>query len=211
MTIFGKKQGLFSVQEPPQQGQPAKPPVTHILAEGERVGDLEILEIDDKAGTAKINNGRGAMVVEFRKGGPPSGPAVAANPAMPAPSGSSASLPAIPANSPNAYNLSSSNPRAAGGGYQMPTRTVRTAQPGLGALPVGISSPHNANQPAQPPPQINPEVQEVMIEANRLAAKDAGDEIHQIFPPTSLSPIVNAEEGAASGGPVPGAPIPPRP
>jgi hypothetical protein len=222
MTIFGKKQGLFSVQEPPIQGQPPKAPVTHILAEGERVGDLEILEIDDKAGTAKINNGRGATVVEFKKGGPPSGPAVAANPAMPAPSGSGVPVPpvhsptaAFPANTVNQNSFAASQSGSAAnsglGGYQMPTRPVRTTQqPGLAGLPVGFSQAQYANQPAQPQPvpQINADVQEVMIAVNQQAAADAGDDVHKIFPPTSLSPLVEGEEGPPAPGPP--APGPPR-
>ena len=53
--ILGRKQVLFKVQLPPKGGAPAKEE-SFILTVGERQGEIEVLEINPKAGTVKMNN-----------------------------------------------------------------------------------------------------------------------------------------------------------
>lgn len=54
-TILGNKRVLMKVATPPKPG--VKPEEQSlILAAGQRDGDIEVLEIDEKAGTVKVNN-----------------------------------------------------------------------------------------------------------------------------------------------------------
>jgi hypothetical protein len=54
-TILGDKRVLFKVQEPARPPHPPKEE-SYILTEGQRDGDIEVLEVDAKAGVAKFNN-----------------------------------------------------------------------------------------------------------------------------------------------------------
>ena len=57
-TFGGIKRALFKVQMPPKPGDPAKGEQSFILAEGQRDGDIEVLEINDEPGSefVKVNN-----------------------------------------------------------------------------------------------------------------------------------------------------------
>lgn len=54
-TILGDKRVLFKVQVPAKPPQPPKEE-SYILTEGQRDGDIEVLEINEKSGVAKFNN-----------------------------------------------------------------------------------------------------------------------------------------------------------
>src|SRR5882724_505267 len=54
-TILGNKRALFKVQMPARPPEPAKEQ-SYIMTEGERAGQIEVLEIDEKAGTIKLND-----------------------------------------------------------------------------------------------------------------------------------------------------------
>ena len=100
-TILGNKRALLKMTPPAKPGQPAKEE-SFTLGEGQREGDIEVLEIDEKAGTVKVNNYGTVTTLDFDKdgvkvaGGPapvaggapgrPPGfaPAPAASPFMPA-------------------------------------------------------------------------------------------------------------------------------
>jgi len=64
-TIFGDKRALLMVQEPTFPGKPPGPETSYILAVGQRQGDIEILEINEKAGTVKVNNDGNISVMTF--------------------------------------------------------------------------------------------------------------------------------------------------
>src|ERR1051325_6118775 len=54
-TILGNKRVLMNVQMPARPPEPAKlQPL--ILTEGQREGEIEVLEIDEVTGTVKVNN-----------------------------------------------------------------------------------------------------------------------------------------------------------
>jgi hypothetical protein len=65
-TMFGNKRALLKVQMPARPQEPAHEQ-SFILAEGERDGDIEVVEIDDTAGTIKVNNFGTLMTVAFDK------------------------------------------------------------------------------------------------------------------------------------------------
>ena len=57
-TFMNVKRALFKMQLPPKPGEPAKGEQSFILAEGQRDGDIEVLEINSTAGSefVKVNN-----------------------------------------------------------------------------------------------------------------------------------------------------------
>ena len=63
LTILGKKQALITVHVP------GKPPQSHILAEGERVGVIEVLQVDEIAGKVEISQGGTRCILTFEKNG----------------------------------------------------------------------------------------------------------------------------------------------
>jgi hypothetical protein len=64
-TIFGDKRALLMVQEPATPGKPPGPETSCILAMGQRQGAIEILEINEKAGTIKVSNDGNISVITF--------------------------------------------------------------------------------------------------------------------------------------------------
>src|SRR5215208_424040 len=55
MTGFGKPRVMFKAQLPPKPPEPPKDQ-SFVLSPGERDGQIEVLEIDDKLGSIKFNN-----------------------------------------------------------------------------------------------------------------------------------------------------------
>jgi hypothetical protein len=85
ITVGGAKRVLLKT--PPPQPKPGEPPKTEqgfILAVGEREGEIEVLEIDEKAGSVKVNYGGTVADLTFEKDGV-KGPATPAPGALPAP------------------------------------------------------------------------------------------------------------------------------
>src|SRR5882724_11471586 len=79
-TILGNKRALMNV------AMPAKPPESakqksFILAEGQRDGDIEVLEIDETSGTVKVDDFGTIMVLDINK----DGAKLPASPIAPAP------------------------------------------------------------------------------------------------------------------------------
>ena len=63
LTILGKKQALITVHVPGKSAQ------SHILAEGERVGGIEVLQVDEIAGKVEISQGGTRFILTFEKNG----------------------------------------------------------------------------------------------------------------------------------------------
>jgi hypothetical protein len=55
-TILGFRQALLMVQEPSVPGKPPSKEESYILNEGQREGPIHLLEVDEKAGTVKLDN-----------------------------------------------------------------------------------------------------------------------------------------------------------
>ena len=55
-TILGFRQALLMVQEPSVPGKPPAKEESYILNEGQREGPIHLLEVDEKAGTVKLEN-----------------------------------------------------------------------------------------------------------------------------------------------------------
>jgi hypothetical protein len=68
-TILGDKRALFKVQFPAWLSHPAKEQ-SCILAEGQRDGSIEVLEINEKTASVKVNNSGTVMEITFEKPSP---------------------------------------------------------------------------------------------------------------------------------------------
>ena len=236
-TIFGNKRVLMKTAPPP--GKPGEAPKTeqfYILTEGQREGDIEVLEIDEKVGSVKVNNAGTPMTLTFEKDGaklpstpPPAVPGVPPNGVPPLPG--ARALPQPPGTVPNPS-------------FQLPTRIPRLPTPGSqasGVNPGGVGSPLSANpgylpgntslpgfqnntmpgaaqnlsQAALPTRQYSLEEQAILIEATR----QAGGPTAGLLPPTALtpkSPVTdpNTQPGQSTQPPmilppVPGSPLTP--
>jgi hypothetical protein len=69
ITTLGDKRALLKVYLPANPPEPAKE-ISCILAAGQRDGPIEVLEIDEVAGTVKVNNSDTVMVLTFEKESP---------------------------------------------------------------------------------------------------------------------------------------------
>lgn len=196
-TILGRKQVMFKAQFPAKPPQPAKEE-SLLLSEGHGEGEIQVLAIDEKAGTVKFSNH--GQIQNLNMVDDADKPATAAAPAAPpAPGRPGVPPPAMPGAAP-----------AAAAGVPapiiptaIPPRTVRTPTTGaglttpagtmaggvpvgsIGGIPTGLPQPPQT-QPALPP--LSHEEQELIIEVNRLRYQQEGDSRARILPPTSLSP-----------------------
>jgi hypothetical protein len=67
-TILQEKRALLKVEFPAQPPEPAKE-VSCILALGQREGPVEVLVIDETAGSVRVNNSGAEMLLSFTRDG----------------------------------------------------------------------------------------------------------------------------------------------
>src|SRR5882672_331701 len=151
-TILGNKRALMNVAMPPKPPDPAKQK-SFILAEGQRDGDIEVLEIDETSGTVKVDDFGTVMVLDINKDGAKL-PATPLAPAPVAPPDAAGYRPP----GPNAYAPTGDG--NAGGLRTIPTRQLRLPPSGVPPAPVpsipGAPAAQNgANSSAIPTP-VNP-------------------------------------------------------
>lgn len=218
-TILGNKRALFKVAMPPKAGEPAKGEQSFILAEGQRDGDIEVLEIDAVAGTVKVNNYGTITSLNFKDNGisPTAAPGLGAlpNPAgfMPKPAGNVFTPPGGAQPIPTARPMrlptlpgAATSPASAGAApvYATGTPAYPGGTPGLAvggvSLPLSGSTPAQTQPAAQParPDTMTAEEKFLMVEAYRARMKQTGQQVPPI-PPTPLTQELNPD---ASGGPV---------
>ena len=209
-TIFGNKRAILktAATSPPKPGVPPAND-SYILAEGQRDGDIEVVQIDERAGAVKIRLAGNLVDINFEKNGVklPSTPMPMAMPVpgMPNPAGGMIPMPAgavgIPAPGASPF-----------GSKTIPQRTLRmpgsttgasaTAAPGSAGIAVaglnagGVALPAfgssssggtAASEVAQP--QLTAEEQAIAIEVERERHK-ARIQSGQMAPPpiTVLTP-----------------------
>jgi len=178
--ILKKKQVLFKVQLPAKPPAPAKEE-SYILTEGERVGEITVLEIDVKGGTVKMDNY--GIITNLSLDLNSDKLVTTAPPTMPTPTAPGMQPSGIP--SPQLPTLPTG---------RIPPRTLRLPgsantqpNPGLPSAPGyggGTVSPQRANQ-------FSTEEQAIIMEAQRMKYQQEGNPIHTIFPPTPLNPTAN--------------------
>ena len=67
-TILGNKRAMMKVMAPPKPGTKQEEQ-SYILAVGQRDGDIEVLDIDEKAGIVKVNNFGTVTNINFENNG----------------------------------------------------------------------------------------------------------------------------------------------
>ncbi len=199
-TIVGKRALMKSPAPPGKPGEPAKPELSYILAEGQREGDVEVLEIDDKSGNVKINNAGVVVTLNIDKDGPKL-PTTGLPPGVPPPP--MGAMPGSRVITP----FGGGNP-----GFTMPARTLRlppangglpsSGMPSAGMNPMfngtGIPQPQTS-QPQQPAASLEQQI--LLLETQREMNKNNPN-----FPPLPPTPL---SEGAGTPGSTPAQTGPP--
>jgi hypothetical protein len=181
MTIFGNRQVLFKVSIPARRGIPAKEN-DYILSEGQRQDDIEVTSIDEKSGVVTFNNHGVVQEIPLTVATAISTP-VADNQIPPPP------LP----NYNNGFRRFGGSGRF---GHSSGVATGGNNFNGANNNGVNIGSGLQSAQ-QQPVQQIDPDVQTVMIEANRELHKN--DPNYAPLPITELTP---ADATGPSGAPL---------
>jgi len=207
-TIFGNKRALFKVQMPPRPPEPAKEQ-SFILAEGQRDGDVEVLEIDEKNNTVKLDDFGTVMTVNFTDNGakpsgapmpgaPPGAPAVGGfvpPPSIPSPAPAPISpaattianpaLRQIPTRIPRT-GTTSGGPAFGSSGVAFGGGSVATPAPMVAAPSFNSTPTPNPQQNYPPERQMTPEEQRILMEVERERNKNNPD--YPPLPPTPLTP-----------------------
>ena len=207
-TFGGIKRALLKAQMPAKPGEPPKADQSSfILAEGQRDGDIEVLEIDAKEGTVKVNDFGTITTLDFEHNGIKTPTAAPGPGAAPQPGGGLA-LPGakpfgpagggaqpIPTIRPMRLPLPASAAAAPASGGATPMSASGTPSLALGgtSVPLYGSTPAQAQpqpQAAAPPTsQLSAEEQFLMVEAERERMKQLGlDKKFPPIPPTPLTP-----------------------
>jgi hypothetical protein len=181
-TILGKKMTFITVPAT----KPGTQPETLMLAEGQAQDDIEVRQIDEKAGVVKVVNHSDEQTLDFEHDGTkPAGPP--ANPATPV------TIPPMPA----APVLPIPQPQP-GVNVIRPIRTLPSRSSPFSSGLGGNMSP-NAN-PAQTP--LTQEQITTLIEAQRMKYISEGDPTAKILPPTERTQEML--DGMSGGGATPG-------
>ena len=209
-NMFGKKTAIIKFVEPPKPNQPV-PQEPLVLSEGEAAQDIEVIEIDEKAGLAKILNKGKPVTLDIKdyaatlpgssggtpqpgaKPGPqPTLPRMASvqpqrQPGLPVPAPATQPQPVRP--TPQAMpsqSQSSPDAQAHSGGV-----LAVHGQPGTGGGLAVSTAPSIPQRPVRTPepPQIPYEEQVLMIELERERTRELflrGE--YPPLPPTELTP-----------------------
>src|SRR5262245_8467354 len=174
-TILSTKRVLLNVQTP------GKPVQSFILAEGQREGDIEVLEIDARAGSTKINYAGTTVPLSLEKNGPKL-TAFAGGTALPgtsgpggtpmasaAPAANMGGLKGIPTMSNWAQQAANQpvpgKPATAGSSVNMNPayNGVNSGYNGVPSVGFGTAPVSTPSQAHTPPPQVDPDVQAIQM------------------------------------------------
>ncbi|HOX57719.1 MAG TPA: hypothetical protein P5205_13625 [Candidatus Paceibacterota bacterium] len=138
-TFGGVKRVLFKMAPPAKPGEKPAGDQSYVLAEGQRDGDIEILEINPDARTVKVNNSGTITDLNFEENGikAPAGPAPGAAPTPPGFVPSPGANPVAPAGGASPFNRPVRLPTTAN---TMTVPTPAAAAPSsMGATPTYFS------------------------------------------------------------------------
>lgn len=143
-TILGNKRALMKT--PPAAVKPGEQPreQSYILSEGQRDGDLEVVQIDEKTGSVKLMYAGTPVTLTFEKDGPKTAPG-----GLPAPTGM---VPGMPPGGGRPF------PGTDGGIRTLPTRTMRAGAPNAMVQPAAYQPAQGGYQPSANP-SANPAYQ----------------------------------------------------
>jgi hypothetical protein len=192
MTVFGKLQVLFKVSVPGKPNQPAKDE-SYVMCEGDRQDEIEVQKIDEPGAVITFNNHgeiqKLPLVAGTGGGGPPAG-----GTPPPVPGMGAAGFPGAPG---------AGFPGAARFGRNRPVPTTATpppdaAPPTASGVPEGMTpttggfiNSRGIFQPAAP--QMSPEQQVLMIEAQRMKFQQEGNPLGSMLPPTAMTEQLKQE------------------
>jgi hypothetical protein len=189
-VLFGKKQVLLKIPEPPEPGKPAAAKERSlIMEEGERRGVLEVVKIDPDAREVEFKDSGNSVKLKLADfvaktpAAPPGAvppPGIPMVPGIPRPGMPTAfpNLPPMPQPTPAAASPVPTSGVSTPGQVTYPTRTLRTTP--------SIGMPVTANAPSPAPPQLTPEEQIILMEVERERNKNNPN--YPPLPPTELTP-----------------------
>jgi hypothetical protein len=182
-TILGNKRALMRAQIPARPPEPAKEE-SYMLAEGQRDGDIEVLTIDEKAGTVKVSNHGVPETLDFANNGAKlvNAPPPIAAPALPPPMGIPMGVSAPP---PNA--MAAAAQRSLAGGLHRASANGVDPNGVAPGGPAGFGS--TQSQPSANYQTYDPDTQKIMLEVERERTKEAvANGTMPPLPPTVLTP-----------------------
>lgn len=209
-TILGDRRALMKVQPQAMKPGDLAKEQSLILSEGQREGAIEVLAIDENAGSVKVNNSGTVVTLTFEKDGaklPSTPPPPGVPPGLPATNGPQTTgfrpgfpPPASMNANPAVRGLIPRNGVAPAPAVTPPANTGAVSPPGATAdtalPPTGGSTPAI---PAQAlPADLTPEEQTIVLELQRQANQQ-----NSSFPP--LPPTVLTPGGGNATAPIPGA------
>ena len=206
MDVFGNLKVLFKTTTK----QPGSKENYYDLAQGQSEDDIEVVKIDQKAGLVTFNNNGFSQDIPLAEepnsggsggggnqggvggrsfgGGPPGF-------GRPGPGGFNRGFPAAYNGGNGGYNNGGYN--NGGGGYN----GGGFNNDNNGGLNFNGNQFHQA--PIQPAPQVTPEAQVLMIEAERMQLQNQGDSTANILPPTPLTGMLQNGDGGTGETPTP--------
>ncbi len=219
ITVLKPKLALLQIPAIPAKGrEPAKPPQSFELAEGQRDGNLEVLAIDEKARTVKVNYGGSVLSLNFKDNGIKHPASAKPMPGQGAPRG--IPVPGFAANfrhptpNRNPYYQRAVRYGGASGGGSIQAGGAPGGVPSFGGGTAQTAQPSQPNNASN----LTPEQQTVMIELNRQRLEQEGSPIANLLPPTALTPpsateptqtpAPNLNQNVAPPMPFPGRPQP---
>ncbi|MCW5551146.1 MAG: hypothetical protein KIS67_03160 [Verrucomicrobiae bacterium] len=186
-TILGRRQVLFKSQTPAKPGQPAKDE-SYVLSEGERQGEIEVVAIDENAGTVKFNNHGTVETLNMKDDADKPVLGAAPPPVTAPPGGVTRPVAGVPT------PVAAANPVApvpggvvtlGGRPGSIPQRTIRGGGSSATSLASGLQ--FQTQQTTQVPQKVlTPEEQIVLMEVQR--EQNRNNPAFPPLPPTPLSP-----------------------
>jgi hypothetical protein len=209
-TILDTKRALMKVAPSSnglKPGDPAKE-LSLILTEGQREADIEVLLIDEKKGSVKVNNSGTVMVLTFEKDGAklPASSQMPGTPGVPSP------LPTTAASNHFAFPAPSL-PGAPPSRGRRPAPTLPGVATGTASAiggvpsPTGVSAAPSPATTASTPQDLTPEEQTIVMELQRQANVNNA----ALIPPTPLTAPSTQPAEATAPAVTPSIPLPGQP
>ncbi|MGC3958704.1 MAG: hypothetical protein QM813_12425 [Verrucomicrobiota bacterium] len=159
-TILGRPQVLLKLKIPPRPPEPAKDR-SLVMDQGQREGEVEVLEIDAYAGTVKLKNQGSVTSLNLKDNAAKPTPGAALP--LPSPVGAPGGVPGSLPPPPNVRGPSTAPADAASA--TLPTRNLRSSNSSLGTPGIGgINSPNAAGSQADAGEYHDPVHQAAAIE-----------------------------------------------
>ena len=175
-TIGGVKRVLMRVPLPARPPEPAKEE-SFMMTEGQRDGEIEVLEIDERTGTVRIKNYGSEMTLNLDKDGAKPQNSMAGLPNM---------VPTLNNGMPMPHTIPTTTlpPRT----LRVPPQPPQIPPPNPNPPPTATVTPSTGMIQEPQPRPLDEDEQILMIETQRAKALDEGDHgMAKILPPTPLT------------------------